>query len=105
MPLKALAAGVSIGLMSQHFPAALATDGNAPLPQQLEDYGDSVLLTDIQGSEDHLGDMDFKVRDDMFGSNNSNVIHKQACMLGWCCTNTAWSMAALHHCSLISTFS
>jgi polyribonucleotide nucleotidyltransferase len=25
------------------------------------DYGRSVLLTDIQGLEDHLGDMDFKV--------------------------------------------
>ena len=26
------------------------------------DYGRSVLLTDIEGMEDHLGDMDFKVK-------------------------------------------
>ena len=42
VPIKAPVAGISIGLV-------------------LEDYDKYALLTDIQGMEDHLGDMDFKV--------------------------------------------
>ncbi len=42
VPIKAPVAGISIGLV-------------------LEDYSKYALLTDIQGMEDHLGDMDFKV--------------------------------------------
>ncbi len=42
VPIKAPVAGISIGLV-------------------LEDYDRYALLTDIQGMEDHLGDMDFKV--------------------------------------------
>jgi polyribonucleotide nucleotidyltransferase len=42
VPIKAPAAGVAMGLIS-------------------DDDGNYVILTDIQGVEDHLGDMDFKV--------------------------------------------
>jgi len=42
VPIKAPVAGISIGMV-------------------LEDYDKYALLTDIQGMEDHLGDMDFKV--------------------------------------------
>ncbi len=44
VPLKAPVAGISIGLMSN--------------PSDTSDYR---VLTDIQGLEDHIGDMDFKV--------------------------------------------
>src|ERR1700730_10272770 len=40
-PIKAPGAGIAMGLVKEG--------------------GDSVILTDIQGAEDHLGDMDFKV--------------------------------------------
>ncbi|MGB0757804.1 MAG: polyribonucleotide nucleotidyltransferase [Patescibacteria group bacterium] len=44
VPITDMVAGISIGLMSN--------------PEKPEDYR---LLTDIQGLEDHVGDMDFKV--------------------------------------------
>jgi polyribonucleotide nucleotidyltransferase len=47
VPLKAPVAGISTGLMTE--------DG---YPQNTKHY---VLLTDINGGEDHYGDMDFKV--------------------------------------------
>ncbi len=105
MPIRELAAGISIGLATQRFPAPTErTAGGAPPgePPQLplldclagrrggeagapagagagagaadaagglppgstgssDAYGRHALLTDIQGSEDHLGDMDLKV--------------------------------------------
>lgn len=52
VPLKALVAGVAIGLISA-----------SKLPDTLDptNKSDYVLLTDILGMEDHYGEMDFKV--------------------------------------------
>ncbi len=49
VPIKAPVAGVAMGLI---------TDPSTPSAGQVGRYK---ILTDIQGSEDHLGDMDFKV--------------------------------------------
>ena len=83
-----MAAGISIGLASQHPPqlnpppdptqygkTLTTTTSSSSRGQEVEakdsaladhgpfetSYGTAVLLTDIQGSEDHLGDMDFKI--------------------------------------------
>ena len=45
VPLKATVAGISIGMITGDDPSG----------------GDDLYLTDIQGEEDHFGDMDFKV--------------------------------------------
>jgi len=49
VPIKAPVAGVAMGLI---------TDPSTPSAGQVGRYK---ILTDIQGTEDHLGDMDFKV--------------------------------------------
>lgn len=51
VPIKKHVAGISIGLMAD------------------EKFKDYVLLTDIQGPEDHFGDMDFKVAGTLDGIN------------------------------------
>ncbi|KIY91717.1 polyribonucleotidenucleotidyltransferase [Monoraphidium neglectum] len=69
VPLAELGAGVSVGLAVERPPQLelLEAPGSAPPAVYSPgggarvDYGRSVLLTDIQGMEDHLGDMDFKV--------------------------------------------
>ncbi|CAM9591763.1 unnamed protein product [Pylaiella littoralis] len=49
VPVSEAIGGISVGLMTTDAPA----DG--------EDIGEHTLLMDIQGTEDHYGDMDFKV--------------------------------------------
>ncbi|GBF93759.1 polyribonucleotide nucleotidyltransferase mitochondrial [Raphidocelis subcapitata] len=71
VPLEDLGAGISIGLAVERPPqlelpaSASAAVAGPYVPGAgagaCPDYGRSVLLTDIQGLEDHLGDMDFKV--------------------------------------------
>ena len=53
VPIKAPVAGVAMGLIKD------------------EETGQVVILTDIQGIEDHLGDMDFKVA----GTRKRNYSH------------------------------
>jgi polyribonucleotide nucleotidyltransferase len=52
VPIKAPVAGVAMGLV---------TDDPSTLPSVAGQAGRYRILTDIQGTEDHLGDMDFKV--------------------------------------------
>ena len=55
VPLRANAAGISIGLIT-------APDiGSSSLAYEFLENKDFVLLTDILGTEDHYGDMDFKI--------------------------------------------
>lgn len=54
VPIKDLVAGVSIGLVTEGLP-----DGSKY--SKTGRTGKSVLLVDLQGLEDHHGDMDFKI--------------------------------------------
>ncbi|GAX72833.1 hypothetical protein CEUSTIGMA_g288.t1 [Chlamydomonas eustigma] len=61
VPIKGLVAAISVGLVTEHWPrprCGLADQGWA---QELKNYGRHALLLDIQGMEDGLGDMDFKI--------------------------------------------
>jgi len=49
VPIKAPVAGIAMGLITD------------PSPSSGQAFGRYKVLTDIQGTEDHLGDMDFKV--------------------------------------------
>ena len=56
VPLKAAVAGVSVGLVTENESEGVGSHN------ENANIGRWVLLTDINGSEDHYGDMDFKVR-------------------------------------------
>jgi polyribonucleotide nucleotidyltransferase len=55
VPLTKPVAGIAMGLIAR---LASTSDGESRQAEVIKDY---VVLTDIQGLEDHLGDMDFKV--------------------------------------------
>ena len=64
VPIKAAAAGIALGLMMEEGPAfalafAKATAGKKA--SAIDEKGNYKILTDIQGPEDHYGDMDFKM--------------------------------------------
>ena len=70
VPTPALAAGVSVGLAVERAPQLDLPTTSAPPTGGVYSpggacgadwYGRRALLTDIEGAEDHLGDMDFKV--------------------------------------------
>ncbi len=66
MPVKDIVAGISVGLLVQHWPRAkIDADCCGTASNSTELYGRHVLLLDIQGMEDALGDMDFKVPTNM----------------------------------------
>src|SRR5574341_1291730 len=54
VPIKAPVAGVAMGLITDPYPSGTMSTGSGQA-------GRYKILTDIQGTEDHLGDMDFKV--------------------------------------------
>ncbi|GMH37037.1 hypothetical protein BSKO_04910 [Bryopsis sp. KO-2023] len=65
VPIKSLVAGVSIGLMTDMPVRGLAGksggESNQRADHAAKNPGSHCLLVDIQGLEDHLGDMDFKI--------------------------------------------
>lgn len=58
VPLKANAAGISIGLITAPEKCDSQLSSKSSVLVENKDY---VLLTDILGTEDHYGDMDFKI--------------------------------------------
>jgi polyribonucleotide nucleotidyltransferase len=55
VPIKAPVAGIAMGLVTDPSSPSLGQAGPGQAPGRYQ------ILTDIQGTEDHLGDMDFKV--------------------------------------------
>lgn len=56
----------------------------------LEEDGQFQVLTDILGSEDALGDMDFKVAGDAEGVTAFQMDIKVSGRLSWGCTGLEW---------------
>ena len=80
VPLTNLVAGLSIGLVT-------STELSHLGAEELKDY---VLLTDILGTEDHYGDMDFKIA----GTNKVLVIIRSS-FTSYACCNTLCNILTL----------
>lgn len=62
VPIKALVAGISVGLITEHWPEGPGQELAAGQHLHVStEYGREVLITDIQDIEDHWGFMDYKV--------------------------------------------
>ena len=61
VPIKAAAAGIALGLMMEKEPAFAPAFAEATAGKKASAGKNYKILTDIQGPEDHYGDIDFKV--------------------------------------------